>query len=356
MVAEVGVDLHDRGRAMQLALLPGGGVLGDGRLAGVRVDVGPVEELALDPGEEALSVGLAVEVAGPLRATGAFPIAGAPTSVGALVDTGHRHSVRDGTRRDGRNQHEPAIEAQRQPGYRRGTTASGSRTRLAIHVSTSTRRYRTCLPTLRYGGPFRDARQFASVATGMPSRSATSAACSSSITLTRPLTATKSRGTQRDFRTSGPSDRPLQVPLRETCGTSRGHAPSAGTAAGVLNQSSAGPNPVGSAGGMVAPVGTRKPWSGQSSADSDGEPACRRGSVRRRGGGVAIHLRGLPGDVGRAAHPLCGLAPGGVCRAARVAPGAGALLPHRFTLACGREAHRRSVLCGTFLRVAPTGR
>src|SRR5581483_5320874 len=38
--------------------------------------------------------------------------------------------------------------------------------------------------------------------------------------------------------------------------------------------------------------------------------------------------------VGRAVLPLSGLAPGGVCRAARVTPGAGALLPHRFTLAC----------------------
>src|SRR3954447_1130010 len=57
------------------------------------------------------------------------------------------------------------------------------------------------------------------------------------------------------------------------------------------------------------------------------------------------------------AVPRFDLAPGGVCRAARVAPGAGALLPHRFTLACGpvAGAHRRSVLCGTFLRVAPTG-
>ena len=34
--------------------------------------------------------------------------------------------------------------------------------------------------------------------------------------------------------------------------------------------------------------------------------------------------------------PTLGLAPGGVYRAARVAPGAGALLPHRFTLACAR--------------------
>src|SRR5436190_20793985 len=44
-----------------------------------------------------------------------------------------------------------------------------------------------------------------------------------------------------------------------------------------------------------------------------------------------------------AGHPsLFGLAPGGVCRAARVTPGAGALLPHRFTLACAR---RPSAVC-----------
>ena len=49
--------------------------------------------------------------------------------------------------------------------------------------------------------------------------------------------------------------------------------------------------------------------------------------------GVAIPLCGLPGDIGRAARPLFGLAPGGACRAGRVAPAAGALLPPRFTLA-----------------------
>jgi len=32
--------------------------------------------------------------------------------------------------------------------------------------------------------------------------------------------------------------------------------------------------------------------------------------------------------------PLFDLAPGGVYRAVRVTPGAGALLPHRFTLTC----------------------
>ena len=74
-------------------------------------------------------------------------------------------------------------------------------------------------------------------------------------------------------------------------------------------------------------------------------------------GWVAIPLCGLPGDIGRAGRPALDLAPGGVYRAARVAPGAGALLPHRFTLTCdGGAVHRRSVLCGTFLRVTSTGR
>jgi len=59
---------------------------------------------------------------------------------------------------------------------------------------------------------------------------------------------------------------------------------------------------------------------------------------------VTIHLCGLPGGLGRAAHPLLDLAPGGGCRAGRIAPAAGALLPHRFTLAERRSA-RRSVLC-----------
>src|SRR5918995_3773463 len=45
--------------------------------------------------------------------------------------------------------------------------------------------------------------------------------------------------------------------------------------------------------------------------------------------------------AGRTGRPylLLDLAPGGVCRAAQVTPDAGALLPHRFTLACaGRPA------------------
>ena len=70
-------------------------------------------------------------------------------------------------------------------------------------------------------------------------------------------------------------------------------------------------------------------------------------------GGVAIHLRGLPGDIGRAARPTFGLAPGGVYRADRVTPAAGALLPHRFTLACARRA-APSAVCS--LWHCPAGR
>jgi hypothetical protein len=60
-------------------------------------------------------------------------------------------------------------------------------------------------------------------------------------------------------------------------------------------------------------------------------PALFTGPLRDTGL-VTIHLCGPPGDVGRAGHPLFGLAPGGVCRAAPVTRDAGALLPHRFTL------------------------
>src|SRR4051812_20839050 len=61
-------------------------------------------------------------------------------------------------------------------------------------------------------------------------------------------------------------------------------------------------------------------------------------SVSRRLGG---HPSERPtsecsGGPERGGDPLLqlGLAPGGVCRAARVSPDAGALLPHRFALAC----------------------
>src|SRR3984957_20039052 len=58
--------------------------------------------------------------------------------------------------------------------------------------------------------------------------------------------------------------------------------------------------------------------------------------------GMAIHLCGLPGDIGRATRLAFDLAPGGVCRAGQVTLSAGALLPHRFTLTC---AFRPSAVC-----------
>ena len=65
-------------------------------------------------------------------------------------------------------------------------------------------------------------------------------------------------------------------------------------------------------------------------------------------GWVVIHLCGPPGDIGRASRPTFDLAPGGVCRAVRVTPGAGALLPHRFTLTCGSGPWRPSPIGGLF--------
>ena len=75
-------------------------------------------------------------------------------------------------------------------------------------------------------------------------------------------------------------------------------------------------------------------------AGGDGEPAV--GGVLCLGSltvaeVVAIHLCGLPGEIDRTGPPTFDLAPGGGCLAAEVALDAGALLPHRFTLACSRS-------------------
>jgi hypothetical protein len=91
---------------------------------------------------------------------------------------------------------------------------------------------------------------------------------------------------------------------------------------------------------------------------NDGEPACRRGSVRPEGRGGHPSKRptwGLPPIRKRAGYPYptFGLAPGGVYQAARVTPGAGALLPHRFTIACANRSPP-SAVC--FLLHCPSGR
>ena len=69
---------------------------------------------------------------------------------------------------------------------------------------------------------------------------------------------------------------------------------------------------------------------------------------------MVIHLSGLPGDIGRAGRPTFDLAPGGVCQAAQVALGAGALLPHRFTLTSATTSRKLpSAVC--FLWHFPAG-
>ena len=76
------------------------------------------------------------------------------------------------------------------------------------------------------------------------------------------------------------------------------------------------------------------------SSDADGESTYKRGSVHLRRGWAAIHLSDLPRNclerpAGRG-NSVFDLAPGGVYQATAVARGAGALLPHRFTLTCAR--------------------
>jgi len=71
----------------------------------------------------------------------------------------------------------------------------------------------------------------------------------------------------------------------------------------------------------------------------DGESTCKRGSVHLRSEGwAAIHLSDLPRKClcykARGPPSMFDLAPGGVCQATLIAQGAGALLPHRFTLTC----------------------
>ena len=91
--------------------------------------------------------------------------------------------------------------------------------------------------------------------------------------------------------------------------------------------------------------------------------------VSRLVGGVLSRGRSPVGDhpsvrptwpIGRATRGTLGLAPSGGCRAAGVAPDAGALLPHRFTLTCAVSSRRclredqPSAVC--FLLPLPTGR
>src|SRR3954462_4460233 len=58
---------------------------------------------------------------------------------------------------------------------------------------------------------------------------------------------------------------------------------------------------------------------------------------------AAIHLCGPPGPSRAGSTVLLGLAPGGVCHARPRHRGAGALLPHPFTLTCARLTCGRAI-------------
>ena len=87
------------------------------------------------------------------------------------------------------------------------------------------------------------------------------------------------------------------------------------------------------------------------------ESACRRVSVRWSEDHVGGHpsqrpTRGHWTGSPTSAWPCSGWG----LQAARVAPDAGALLPHLFTLACDRRTvHRRCVFCCTFRRLTTPG-
>ena len=83
-----------------------------------------------------------------------------------------------------------------------------------------------------------------------------------------------------------------------------------------------------------------------------GEVAYKRDSVARKRAGDHPSLRPTRGRCFQrtgSSNPLLGLAPDGVYQASHVAVAAGALLPHRFSLACnvptseGWTIHRRSL-------------
>ncbi len=102
----------------------------------------------------------------------------------------------------------------------------------------------------------------------------------------------------------------------------------------------------------------------QATSRFDGEPACRRDSVDPSRGRVAIHLSGLPGGGARKEHRAGNPSPCSTLLRVGFTEPAGSPrplvrsyrtvspLPVRRT----RRCHRRSVFCGTFLQVTPTGR
>nr|WP_239568144.1 hypothetical protein [Geodermatophilus bullaregiensis] len=84
------LDVRGRGGPVDLARPPLFGVVPDRLAAGVRVHELPGDECCGDLVQPALSVDLAREGPGLLRAVGSRPVARPPRPVGALVDAGHQ--------------------------------------------------------------------------------------------------------------------------------------------------------------------------------------------------------------------------------------------------------------------------
>ena len=114
-----------------------------------------------------------------------------------------------------------------------------------------------------------------------------------------------------------------------------------GGARGGANESACKPDPVPTA------CGGRRPsiWAHRHRVPRAVHPRTRASSPPRAS--PHVHPRSRTAD-----GATFDLAPGGVYRATPVTRGAGALLPHRFTLTAPAWA-RRSVFCGTVPRVAP---
>ena len=84
----------------------------------------------------------------------------------------------------------------------------------------------------------------------------------------------------------------------------------------------------------------------------------QQGGIISLGHGITAGLKQPTRDssgTGRASSPIWPCYGWGLpCDPCYQRPGA--LLPHRFTLACAASGHRRSILCGTFRRLATPGR
>ncbi len=147
---------------------------------------------------------------------------------------------------------------------------------------------------------------------------------------------------RRTAEAGGPGREGRGAACRGRGGTGRAGAERSGHhGRGRANESACKPDPVPTA------CGGRRPsiWAHRHRVPRAVHPRTRASSPSR----ASLHVHPRSRTASGATFDL---APGGVYRATPVTRGAGALLPHRFTLTAAQWA-RRSVFCGTVPRVAP---